>query len=131
MVVARGIDWQRLGSSNPNTAQRKRTNMAAIAHAVVMTCIENPANGVEGVDTRTFTVHAVMQTPSNVQEIYTAKIIEPAIIVAGVISVPILLERDEFFFKTRSRIEPDTRLMIEISLAGPSTLAVAEPGSGI
>jgi hypothetical protein len=105
--------------------------MAETAEAVVMTCIENPRNDVEGVDTRTFTVHAVMQTPSNLEEIYITKIIGPAIIADGVISEPILLERDEFFFKTRSRIEPDTRLMIEISLAGPSTSAVAEPGSGI
>jgi hypothetical protein len=72
-----------------------------------------------------------MWTPSNLQESYTAKIFEPSIIVDGAISVPILLEREEFFFKTTSKVEPDTRLMIEISLAGRSTSAVAEPCSGI
>ena len=72
-----------------------------------------------------------MRIPSNLAEIYITKIIEPAIIADGVISEPILLECDEFFFKSSSRIEPDTRLVVEISLAGPSTTTVAEPGSGI
>jgi hypothetical protein len=65
--------------------------MAETAEAVAMTCIEHPRKDVEGVDARTFTLHAVIRIPSNLEEIYITKIIEPAIIADGVISEPILL----------------------------------------
>jgi hypothetical protein len=105
--------------------------MAETAVAVVMTCVESPRNDVDGLDNCSFSVHAVMEPPGDLEGIYIAKIVEPAFIVDQVISEPIWMERDEFFFKTVAKIEPDTRVVIEISLAGPSTPAVAEPGSGV
>ncbi|MFZ0504073.1 MAG: hypothetical protein WAM44_10190 [Chthoniobacterales bacterium] len=48
------------------------------------------------------------------------KIIEPNEIARLVAAEPILMERDEFYFKTKAKVEPDTKLKIEISLAGES-----------
>ena len=42
--------------------------MAETAEAVVMTCIENPHNEVEDLDSRTFTVHAVLSTPKGLKK---------------------------------------------------------------
>ena len=105
--------------------------MPETAVAVVMTCVENRRNDVDGVDRCTFTVHAVIEPPRNLQGMYTAKIVGPASIVDQVISEPIFMKRDEFFFKTTEKMEPDIKLTIEITLAGPSTLTAAESGSGI
>lgn len=105
--------------------------MAETAVAVVMTCVENRRNEVDGVDRCTFTVHAVIEPPRDLQGMYTAKIVGPESIADQVISEPIFMDRDEFFFKTAAKMEPDIKLTIEITLAGPSTLNAVEPGSGI
>jgi len=105
--------------------------MAEMAVAVVMTCVENRRNDVDGVDSCTFTVHAVIEPPRNLQGMYTAKIVEPAVIADQVISEPIFMERDEFFFKTAAKMEPDVKLIIELTLAGPSIFIAAEPGSAV
>jgi hypothetical protein len=94
--------------------------MAETAEAVVMTCIENPHSEVEGTESRTFTAHAVLCAPKGFEEIYVTKIIEPDNIASLVAAEPILLEREEFYFKTKAKVEPDTKLKIEISLAGKS-----------
>jgi hypothetical protein len=94
--------------------------MAETAETVVMTCIENPHSEVEGVESRTFTVHAVLCAPKGFEEIYVTKIIEPDNIASLVAAEPILMEREEFYFKTKAKVEPDTKLKIEISLAGKS-----------
>jgi hypothetical protein len=41
------------------------------------------------------------------------------------------MEGDEFFFKTAAKMEPDVKLIIELTLAGPSTFIAAEPGSAV
>jgi hypothetical protein len=105
--------------------------MSETAVAVVMTCVENPRNDVDGVDSCTYTIHAVIEPPRDLQGMYAAKIVRPSSIADQVISEQILMERDEFFFKTAAKMEPDIKLIIEITLAGPSTLPAAEPGSGI
>lgn len=105
--------------------------MAETAVPVVMTCIENSCNDVEGVDTSTLTVDAVLAAIGDFEGMYIAKIVEPSFVADQVISESILMERNEFFSKTSAKIEPDTRLMIEISLAGPATSAVAEPARGL
>jgi hypothetical protein len=94
--------------------------MAETAEAVVMTCIENPHSEVEGMESRTFTVHAVLCAPKGFEEIYVTKIIEPDNIASLVAAEPILMEREEFYFKTKANVEPDTKLKIELSLAGKS-----------
>jgi len=94
--------------------------MAETAEAVVMTCIENPHNEVEGMESRTFTVHAVLCAPKGFEEIYVTKIIEPDNIASLVAAEPILMEREEFYFKTKAEVEPDTKLKIAISLARKS-----------
>jgi len=94
--------------------------MAETAEAVVMTCIENPHNEVEGLDSTTFTVHAVLCAPKGLEEIYVTKIIEPDEIASLVAAEPILMEREEFYFKTKAKVEPDSKLKIEICLAGES-----------
>jgi hypothetical protein len=48
------------------------------------------------------------------------KIIEPDNIASLVAAVPILMEREEFYFKTNAEVQPDTKLKIEISLADKS-----------
>lgn len=75
---------------------------------------------VEGLESRTFTAHAVLYTPKGLEQIYVAKIIEPDSIASSVAAEPILMEREEFYFKTKAKVEPDTKLKIEISLAGES-----------
>jgi hypothetical protein len=105
--------------------------MSETAVAVVITRVENPRNDVDGVDSCTYTIHAVIEPPHDLQGMYAAKIVRPASIANQVISEQILMERDEFFFKTAAKMEPDIKLIIEITLAGPSTLPAAEPGSGI
>jgi hypothetical protein len=92
--------------------------MAETAEAVVMTCIENPHNEVEGLDSRKFTVHAVLSTPKGFEEVYVTKILEPDSIASQVAAGPILMEREEFYFKTIAKVEPDTQLKIEISSVG-------------
>jgi hypothetical protein len=94
--------------------------MAETAEAVVMTCIENPHSKVEDMESRTFTVHAVLCSPKGFEEIYATKIIEPDSVVSLVTAEPILMEREEFYFKTKAKVEPDTKLKIEISLARKS-----------
>ena len=94
--------------------------MVETAEAVVMTCIENPHSEVEGPESKTFTVHAVLCASKGFEEIYVTQIIEPDSIASLVAAVPILMERDEFYFKTKARIEPDTKLKIAIHLAGES-----------
>jgi hypothetical protein len=94
--------------------------MVEAAEAVVMTCIENPHSEVEGMESRTFTVHAVLCAPKGFEEIYVTKIIEPDNIASLVAAEPILMEREEFYFKTKAKVEPGTKLKIEISLAGKS-----------
>jgi hypothetical protein len=94
--------------------------MVETAEAVVMTCIENPHSEVEGMESRTFTVHAVLCAPKGFEEIYVTKIIEPDNIASLVAAEPILMEREEFYFKTKAKVEPGTKLKIEISLAGKS-----------
>jgi hypothetical protein len=94
--------------------------MAETAEAVVMTCIENPHSEVEGMESRTFTVHAILCAPKGFEEIYVTKIIEPVSIASLVAAEPILMEREEFYFKTKAKVEPDTKLKIEICLAGGS-----------
>jgi hypothetical protein len=96
--------------------------MAETAEAVVMTCIENPHNEVEGMESRTFTVHAVLCAPKGFEEIYVTKIIEPDNIASLVAAEPILMEREEFYFKTNAEVQPDTKLKIEISLSDKSDL---------
>jgi hypothetical protein len=91
--------------------------MVEAAEAVVMTCIENPHSEVEGMESKTFTVHAVLCAPKGFEEIYVTKIIEPDNIASLVAAEPILMEREEFYFKTKAKVEPDTKLKIEISLA--------------
>jgi hypothetical protein len=54
--------------------------MAEKAVAVVMTCVENPRNDVDGVDSCTFTVHAVTEPSRHLPGMYIAKIVEPAFI---------------------------------------------------
>jgi hypothetical protein len=105
--------------------------MAETAVAVVMTCVENSRNHADGVDRCTFTVHAMIEPPRNLQGMYTAKIVGPASIADQVISEPIFMERDEFFFKTASKIEPDIIIIVELTLAGPSTFITAGPGSAV
>jgi hypothetical protein len=92
--------------------------MAETAEAVVMTCIENPHIEVEGPESRTFTVHAVLCVPKGFEEVYVIKIIEPDSIASQVAAEPILMEREEFYFKMVAKVEPDTKLKIEISPAG-------------
>jgi hypothetical protein len=92
--------------------------MAETAEAVVMTCIENPHSKVEGLESRTFTVHAVLCTPKSFEELYVTKIIEPDSIASQVAAEPILMECEEFYFKSIAKVEPDTKLKIEISPAG-------------
>ena len=58
--------------------------------------------------------------PKGFEEIYVTKIIEPDNIASLVVAEPILMEREEFYFKTKAKVEPDTKLKIEISLAGKS-----------
>jgi hypothetical protein len=94
--------------------------MVETADAVVMTCIENPHREVEGLESRTFSVHAVLCVPTGFEEIYATKIIAPENIASLVVAEPILMEREEFYFKTKAKVEPDTKLKIEISLAGES-----------
>ena len=94
--------------------------MAETAEAVVMSCIENPHSEVEGMESRTFTVHAVLCAPKGLEEIYVTKIIEPDNITSLVAAEPILMEREEFYFKTNAEVQPDTKLKIEISLADQS-----------
>ena len=94
--------------------------MGETAEAIVMTCIENPHSEVEGLESRTFSVHAVLCVPNDFEEIYVTKIIEPDEIASLVAAEPILMEREEFYFKTKAKVEPDTKLKIEISLAGES-----------
>jgi hypothetical protein len=94
--------------------------MGETAEAVVMTCIENPHSEVEGTESRTFTVHAVLCAPKGFEEIYVTKIIEPDSIASLVAAEPILMEREEFYFKMKAKVEPDTKLKIEICLAGGS-----------
>jgi hypothetical protein len=94
--------------------------MGENAEAVVMTCIENPHSGVGGTESRTFTVHAVLCAPKGFEEIYVTKIIEPDSIASLVAAEPILMEREEFYFKTKAKVDPDTKLKIEICLAGGS-----------
>lgn len=94
--------------------------MVETADAVVMTCIENPHREVEGLESRTFSVHAVLCVPTGFEEIYVTKIIAPEHIASLVAAEPILMEREEFYFKTKAKVEPDTKLKIEISLAGES-----------
>jgi hypothetical protein len=94
--------------------------MAETAEAVVMTCIENPHSEVEGMESRTFTVHAVLCAPKGLEEIYVTKIIEPDNITSLVAAEPILMEREEFYFKTNAEVQPDTKLKIEISLVDKS-----------
>jgi hypothetical protein len=43
--------------------------MVETAEAVVMTCIENPHSEVEGLESTTFTVHAVLYAPKGLEEI--------------------------------------------------------------
>ena len=94
--------------------------MAETAEAVVMTCIENPHSEVEGMESRTFTVHAVLCAPKGLEEIYVTKIIEPDNITSLVAAEPILMEREEFYFKTNAEVQPDTKPKIEISLVDKS-----------
>jgi hypothetical protein len=94
--------------------------MVETAEAVVMTCIENPHSEVEGLESRTFTVHAVLCAPKGFEEVLVTKIIEPDSIASQVAAEPILMEREEFYFKTIAKVEPDTKLKIEISPAGES-----------
>ena len=94
--------------------------MAETAEAVVMTCVENPHSEVEGMESRTFTVHAVLCAPKGFEEIYVTKILAPESIVSQVAAEPILMEREEFYFKTNAEVHPDTKLKIEISLADQS-----------
>jgi hypothetical protein len=94
--------------------------MAETAEAVVMTCIENPHSEVEDMEFRTFAVHAVLCAPKGFDEIYATKIIEPDSIASLVTAEPILMEREEFYFKTKAKVEPDTKLKIEICLARKS-----------
>ena len=61
--------------------------MAETAEAVVMTCIENPHNEVEGLDSRKFTVHAVLSTPKGFEEVYVTKILEPDSIASQVAGI--------------------------------------------
>jgi hypothetical protein len=105
--------------------------MPETALAVVMTCVENRRNDVDGVDSCTFTVHAVIEPPRDLRGMYTAKIIGPASIADQVISETIFMERHEFFFKTAKKVEPDVKLIIELTLAGPSTFIAAQPGSAV
>jgi hypothetical protein len=46
------------------------------------------------------------------------KILEPDSIASQVAAGPILMEREEFHFKTAAKVEPDTQLKIEISSVG-------------
>jgi hypothetical protein len=94
--------------------------MGETAEAIVMTCIENPRSEVEGLESRTFSVHAVLCVPKGFEEIYVTKITEPDEIASLVAAEPILMEREEFYFKTKAKVEPDTKLKIEISPAGES-----------
>jgi hypothetical protein len=94
--------------------------MAETADAVVMTCTENPHSEVEGPESRRFAVHAVLCVPKGFEEKYVTKIIEPQNIASLVAEEPILMEGEEFYFKTKAKVEPDTKLKIEISLAGES-----------
>jgi hypothetical protein len=94
--------------------------MAETAEAVVMTCVENPHSEVEGIESRTFTVHAVLCAPKGLDEIYVTEIIEPDNITSLVAAEPILMEREEFYFKTNAEVQPDTKLKIEISLVDKS-----------
>lgn len=99
--------------------------MAETAEAVVVSCVENPHSEVEGLESRTFTVHAVVCAPKGFEEIYVTKIIEPDSIASLVAAEPILMEREEFYLvKTKAKVEPDTKLKIEISLA-----TAAEPAA--
>ena len=81
--------------------------MAETAVAVVMTCVENPCNDVDRVDSCTFTVHTLTELPRDLQGIYTAKIVGPEFIAHQVISGSISMEGNEFFFKTAAEIEVD------------------------
>ena len=94
--------------------------MVETADAVVMTCIENPHSEVEGLESRTFSVHAVLCVPKGFEEIFVTKIIAPENIASLVAAEPILMEHEEFYFKTKAKVESDTKLKIEISLAGES-----------
>jgi hypothetical protein len=94
--------------------------MAETADAVVMTCTENPHSEVEGVESRTFAVHAVLCVPKGFGEKYVKKIIEPENIARLVVAEPILMKGEEFYFKTKAKVEPDTKLKIDIALAGES-----------
>jgi hypothetical protein len=58
--------------------------------------------------------------PKGFEEIYVTKIIEPDEVAKLVAAEPILMEREEFYFKTKAKVEPDTKLKIEVSLAGES-----------
>ena len=58
--------------------------------------------------------------PKGLEEIYVTKIIEPDEIASLVAAEPILMEREEFYFKTKAKVEPDSKLKIEICLAGES-----------
>ena len=94
--------------------------MVETAGAVVMTCIGNPHSEVDGPESRTFTVHAVLCAPKGFEGIYVTKIVEPDSIASQVAAEPILMEREEFYFKTTAKVEPDTKLRIEISPVGES-----------
>jgi hypothetical protein len=48
------------------------------------------------------------------------KIVAPENIASLVAAEPILMEHEEFYFKTKAKVESDTKLKIEISLAGES-----------
>ena len=95
--------------------------MPETAVAVVMTCVENRRNHADGVASCTFTVHAAIEPPRDLRDTYVARIVEPTVIANQVISERIFMEGDEFFFKTAARVRPDAKLIIELTLAGPST----------
>ena len=94
--------------------------MIETADAVVMTCTENPRSELEGLESRTFAVHAVLCVPKGFEEKYVTKIIEPEYIASVVAAEPVLMEGEEFYFKTKAKVEPDTKLKVEISLAKES-----------
>ena len=98
--------------------------MAETADAVVMTCTENPHREVEGLESGTFAVHAVLCVPKGFEAKYVSKIVEPENI-ASLVAEPMLMEGEEFYFKTKAKVEPDTKLKIEISLAGESDQPLA------
>ena len=96
--------------------------MVETADAVVMTCIENPHREVEGLESRTFSVHAVLCVPKGFEEIYVTKIIAPENIAsktANQTSAPLSHRPNKRQIPTHS------------SKAGRKTANAAVPGQGV